>query len=135
MRDLPAPTPSAQRALARMYAQRATGRANYRTPIVSSADKAERTGTIAEGNINLSMRPTVQVPGGLATVRSISFSDRPGVEILIPTIVNGKLVSDDEAIRNYYATGQYLGKYTSPKAANLAANRIHESEARRIGFK
>lgn len=98
----------------------------------STADKAERTGIIEDSNISLSRRKPVKTKEGNATVRSMSFSDRKGVEILIPTVVNGRIVSDDKAIEHYYKTGKHLGKYTTPKAANKAAQRIHEAEATRI---
>jgi hypothetical protein len=104
---------------------------------INSADKIERTGVIQEGNIDLSSRKPVQTNGGYATVRSMSFSDSPGIEILIPTVVNGKIVSDADAIKNYYQTGQHLGKFTSPEAANKEAERIHNAEAvriQRLGF-
>ena len=101
--------------------------------VSNSADQTERSGVIKSGNINLSTRKAVATPNGdWATVRSMSFSDRKGVEILIPTVVNGKLVGDNAAIQEYYKTGKHLGMYTSPDAANKAAERIHQAEAQRI---
>ena len=100
---------------------------------MATADFIEKTGVIEQGNIDLSKRRPIKTKDGeYATVRSMSFSDRNGVEILIPTVVNGRIVSDDEAIQHYYNTGQHLGKYISPEAANIAAQRIHNAEALRI---
>ena len=98
----------------------------------NTADKVERTGVIQEGNINLSNRKPVKYGKDVATVRSMSFSDRPGVEILIPTVVNGRVVSDEKAIQHYYKTGQHLGKYTTPNAASRAGKRISNAEAARV---
>jgi len=106
----------------------------YENAVTSNtADKIERTGVIKDGNIKLSTRKPVDLGNGFfGTVKSMSFSDRKGVEILIPTIVNGKPVSDKTAIAHYYKTGEHLGIYTSPEAADKAANRIHEAEEKRI---
>lgn len=106
--------------------------AKKRSASGSSADRAERTGVIAEGNINLSNRKPVKFGDSVATVRSISFSDRPGVEILIPTVVGGRVVSDQKAIDHYYKTGKHLGKYTTVSAAQRAAERIHQAEQARL---
>jgi hypothetical protein len=100
---------------------------------MATADNIARTGMIESGNINLkTRRPVKTTDGQYATVRSMSFSDRNGVETLIPTVVNGRIVSDDKAIQHYYNTGEHLGKYTTPDAATKAAQRIHEAEAVRI---
>ena len=100
---------------------------------MATADNIERTGMIESGNINLAKRrPVKTTDGRYATVFSMSFSDRDGVETLIPTVVNGRIVSNDKAIEHYYKTGEHLGKYTTPDAATKAANRIHEAEAVRI---
>lgn len=82
------------------------------------------------GNINLNNRPVVQNDdGSISTVRSMSFYDEnEGKEILIPTVVNGKIVSDDEAINHYYNTGEYLGKFNSIKEANSYADYLHKSQ-------
>ena len=100
---------------------------------MATADNIERTGVIEGPNISLLKRKPVRTPdGNYATVYSMSFSDQTGVEILIPTVVNGRLVSLQQAIDHYYKTGEHLGKYTSVEAANKAAQRIHEAEAKRI---
>jgi hypothetical protein len=90
-------------------------------------------GLIKKGNIDLSSRPVVKnEDGSVSTIRSMSFSDKPGREILIPTVVDGKVVSDEEAIKHYRKTGQNLGTYKTPEAANAAAEAMHESEAKRV---
>lgn len=81
------------------------------------------------GNINLNNRPVVKNPdGSISTVRSISFQDKDGKEVLIPTVINGKIVSDDEAINYYYKTGEHLGKFNSIEDANNYAIQLHKDQ-------
>jgi hypothetical protein len=81
-----------------------------------------------EGNIDLNNRPVVvNEDGSISTVRSMSFEE-DGKEILIPTVVNGRVVSDDEAIEHYYETGEYLGKFDTVEEANEYADKLHEEQ-------
>ena len=77
-------------------------------------------------------RPQVQnQDGSVSTVLSKSFNI-DGKEILMPTIINGKKVSDEEAIKHYRKTGENLGKFNSVEEANAAGQRIHEQEAGQV---
>lgn len=81
------------------------------------------------GNIDLTNRQVVKnQDGSISTVRSISFQDDSGKEILIPTVVNGKIVSNDEAIQHYYKTGEYLGKFDTVEQANAYAEQLHKQQ-------
>ena len=81
------------------------------------------------GNIDLINRPIVKnEDGSISTIRSMSFQDENGKEVLIPTVVNGKIVSDDEAIQHYYQTGEYLGKFNTIEEANSYAELLHEQQ-------
>jgi len=62
--------------------------------------------------------------GDRMTTYSIGFTDRDGNEVLIPTIVNGKRLTDAEAQAHYYATGQHFGKFSGGKAGIDASNRM-----------
>lgn len=82
------------------------------------------------GNIDLNNRPIVKNPdGSISTVRSISIN-QDGKEILIPTVINGNVVSNDEAIKHYQQTGQYLGKFDNVNDANNYATQLHNSQER-----
>ena len=86
--------------------------------------------TFGLGNINLRNRPVVKnSDGSISTVRSMSFyDDDEKKEILVPTVVGGKIVSDREAIDNYYKTGQYLGKFDTPEEATDYALKLHDAQ-------
>lgn len=72
--------------------------------------------------------------GSISTVRSLGVNI-DGKEVLIPTVVDGRVVSDDEAIATYKRTGQHLGVFSSPAASTAYAERLHESEAAKLAGK
>ena len=78
------------------------------------------------GNINLFNRPVVRNnDGSISTVRSMSFNDN-GREILVPMVSNdGKIMTEDQAIQNYYNTGEHLGKFSNPDRATNYAQMLH----------
>lgn len=86
-------------------------------------------GRFGLGNIDLYNRPIFKNDdGSISTVRSISFNDGNN-EILIPTISDdGKLMTNDEAIKNFYSTGKYLGIFKTPEEATQYANRLHSQQ-------
>ena len=107
---------------------RIRGTAQPTQPAVTQPAPTQPIGQYGAGNINLYNRPIVNNPDGTtSTVRSMSFSDGKN-EILIPTVVNGKVVSDDEAIDNYYKTGEYLGKFNTVDEANTYAENLHKQQ-------
>ena len=82
-------------------------------------------GRWGEGNIDLNNRIVVHnQDGSISTERSIS-ANFDGVEVLIPTVINGTIVSDQAAINYYVQTGEYLGKFATVAAADEYAERLH----------
>ena len=96
-------------------------------------DQSEQNagGLLVPGNINLHQRPSVRnADGSVSTVRSMSFTDDDGRTILIPTVIVGRgIVPPDEAIKHYYQTGQHLGVFEHPAAADAYARALHEQQA------
>lgn len=89
-------------------------------------------GQLAPGNIDTKNRPQVKNPDGtISTVRTISIGTEKG-EVLIPTVVGNKVVSDDAAIQHYRKTGQHFGIFSTPADANAFAKALHEQQAKTV---
>jgi len=102
------------------------------TPAAKDTSKdfkgAKSADLIEKGNIDLTKRPVVtNKDGSISTVRSMSFEE-DGMQILIPTVVGDKVVSDKAAIDHYHKTGEHLGMFSSVKAANAYAKKLHEEQ-------
>lgn len=88
-----------------------------------------RKNDVGKGNIPLYGRPVVKnADGSTSTVRSMSFNEN-GKEILVPTVVGGKVVSDDAAIAEYHKTGKHLGIFKTPAEATAYAAQLHDDYA------
>lgn len=108
----------------------------------ASAIKLPTEGLVEPGNINLDERiPIRPLPKDVSpehpadsfmTEYSFSRQDN-GQEVLVPSIVNGKLLSSDEAWKHYKDTGEHLGKFSSPAAADAYAEALHNRQAFRYG--
>lgn len=103
---------------------------------------AKPHGLVEPGNINIWSRPVVQnVDGSHSTEYSVSFQDKNGNEVLVPTVVNGKFLTPDgkkppegspaekamfkAAWDHYLKTGEHLGKFKNSDAANAYAVSLH----------
>ena len=100
--------------------------------------KRQAGGRLLErGNIDLGSRPRVYNPDGtISTVRSMNFGE-DGREVLVPTVkkdpfhpMGGYIMSDEEAMKHYRDTGEHIGKFSTPAAAEDYAQRLHEEQAR-----
>ena len=99
------------------------------------AASASRYNKYGVGNIDLTNRKVVKnEDGSISTEKSFSFyDDKEKKEILVPTIIDGKEVSEKEAAEHYYKTGEYLGKFDTPEEADKYAEELHEKQDKRYG--
>lgn len=85
-------------------------------------------GRWGKGNIDLNNRVVIyNIDGSISTERSFSvgIDDK---EVLLPTIINGVIVSEDEAIDHFYETNEYLGKFDTIEEAEEYAEKLHERQ-------
>lgn len=101
---------------------------------MNAAALAAPTGQLAAGNIDLHNRPIVRnEDGSISTVRSMSFGTDEG-EVLVPTVRNdGKMMSDDEAMDEYFRTGKHLGIFDTPENATRYAEQLHNAQEQEYG--
>jgi hypothetical protein len=77
------------------------------------------------GNIDLANRPVViNDDGSKSTELSFSRGTDEG-EVLVPQIVGGKKLSQDDAWQHYKDTGEHMGIFDSPGLADSYAEHVH----------
>jgi len=74
--------------------------------------------------------PSVWNPdGSISSIKTISFQEtKNGPHILIPTIKNGKVMTDAEAIAEYRKTKEHFGIFSTVEKANKQAKELHDIE-------
>lgn len=90
-----------------------------------AASQQKAPGMLTPGNIDLNNRPVVKNPDGTSSTVSTMTIEEDGKTILLPTIVNGKRVSEDEAIKHYHDTGEQMGIFDSEKSADAYDRQLH----------
>lgn len=86
-----------------------------------------------KGTIDIDNRPVVHNDdGSISTIRSISIGV-DGKEVLIPTVIDGKIVSDEEAIDHYYQTldeghPEHLGIFDTVEEADAYAAELSKRQ-------
>lgn len=99
-----------------------------RTPMYSLPGQI--AGLLKRGNIDLANRQIAHnADGSISTVRSIDIT-QDGRTISIPTVINGKVVSNAAAIAHYKKTGQNLGTFSSQAAADAYDVALHNQQAK-----
>jgi hypothetical protein len=78
------------------------------------------------GNLPLEITNIVKnADGTVSTVQTISIGTDQG-EVLIPTVINGRLVSESDAIAHYEETGEHFGVFKDAEEATAYAKWLHE---------
>lgn len=92
-------------------------------------------GMLEQGNIDLAHRPVAKNPdGSYSTVRSMSFENNGGQEVLVPTVSpDGKILPNQDAMQLYGDTGQNLGKFDNPQHADMYAEALHKAQEQFYG--
>ena len=86
-----------------------------------------------KGNINLKIKkPIKNKDGSISTVRTIGI-EADGMHVNIPTVINGKVVSNKEAVDHYRKSGKHLGKYKTRKERDEAAKQLSIDQGKRYG--
>jgi hypothetical protein len=98
--------------------------------LLNIKDRYAEGGPVVPGNIDLHNRPVVRnADDSISTVLSITvgFGDKTYV---LPRVVGGKVVSNQEAIDHFRQTGEHLGAYDKQKDAEDYSQRLHEEQAK-----
>lgn len=80
---------------------------------------------VVPGNIDLDSRIVVAWDDGSFSTE-ISFSvNIDGLEVLLPSIIDGELVSEEEAIAHFFDTGEHLGMFETVEEAEQYSRWLH----------
>lgn len=81
------------------------------------------------GNIDVRNLPSVWNPeeNGFSTVWTMGIGTPDG-EVLIPRVKHGKILSEEEAKDEYYRTGEHLGIFSTVRAGEEYAQRLHRQQ-------
>ena len=84
-----------------------------------------------KGNIDLNNRKVKRnADGSFSTEKSMTVGFDDG-NYLLPTIINGREVSEEEAIQHFKDTGEHLGRFDSDEEANAYAQLLHWRQERK----
>lgn len=90
-------------------------------------------GMVDVGTIDLNNRKVLKNPDGSISTESSMSINEGKYEVLIPTVINGQRVSEADAIEHYRKTGEHLGIFETPDAANSYAEALHQRQAQFYG--
>jgi len=87
------------------------------------------------GNIDINNRKVLRNnDNSISTESSMSFSPGGKQEVLIPTIINGKRVTKDQAISHYFMSGKHLGEFdltaVKREGVDSYAKKLHERQGK-----
>jgi hypothetical protein len=93
-----------------------------------------KQGQLKPGNLDPYNRPILKNPdGSISTTSSISIGTDAG-EVVIPTVVNGVRLSNEDAIKHYRQTGENFGTFKDAASADAFAEDLHNKQAAKLGF-
>lgn len=90
-------------------------------------------GLVQPGNVNLTGRPVLHnADGTISSEKSFSIGTDKG-ETLLPLIVNGKELTQQQAIDHYRQTGEHMGIFDTPENADAYATQVHNRPLTQAG--
>lgn len=85
-------------------------------------------GMVERGNLDPNQRKVLHNPGGgYSTTSSISIGTDQG-EVLIPTVVDGVRLSQEDAKKHFFETGEHFGVFKTPDDADRYATALHNRQ-------
>lgn len=106
-----------------------SGMPNQRIPVTKAENPVTEqgidTGVSEAGNIDLDNRPVVKNSDGTQSTVGTITAEIDGQTVLLPTIINGKQVSNKAAISHYKKTGEHLGKFKDQQSADAYDKKMH----------
>lgn len=99
---------------------------------VTPIDTKSVTGLEQQGNIDVSKQPIVQGnDGNVSTVHAITHEVN-GKTVLIPNTIDGKVVTDAEAIEQFKQSGKHMGVFKNKSSAEKYLTKLKKSETDRV---
>jgi hypothetical protein len=101
-------------------------------PAANFSKGGDTTGRYGKGNIDLNTRDIYVYPekenrGSYSSLESITVNF-DGIEYLIPKVVGGKMLTQDQAIKHFQKTNEYLGKFKTPEEASEYAVQLERRQ-------
>ncbi len=85
------------------------------------------------GNIDLDKRKVLREGDTIKTENSITIETEDGKQAIIPTVVDGKQLSEEDAVKHAIKTQEHLGIYDTVEEADEAAAGISERQGLKYG--
>jgi hypothetical protein len=82
-------------------------------------------GFLGKGNIDLDNLPVLKNKDGTESTISTITAEMDGKTYLLPSVIDGKRVSSDEAVASFKKTKKHLGVFETQKAADLYDEALH----------
>lgn len=84
------------------------------------------TGMVQPGNLDaVGRKGLINEDGSESSALTFSSQDEDGLEVLVPSVIDGVKFSQDAAWRHYKMTGEHFGKFDTPGAADKFAADLH----------
>lgn len=88
---------------------------------------------VVPSNIDLDNRQVITNDDDTISTE-FSFSvEMDGLEVLLPAVINGEIVSEEEAVKHFFDSGEHLGMFKTKEAADVYAFCLHLRQESKYG--